>query len=63
MTACVTGRPDLLLSIVLQLLQHHGRDFLGRVVLAVDVDDRAAVLALLHLVADGFALLCLAFRR
>ncbi len=50
---------QLLLGVVLQLLQDHGRDLLRRVVLAVDVDDRAAVLALLQLVADGLAL----FRR
>ena len=50
---------QLLLGVVLQLLQYHGGDFLRRVVLAVDVDHRAAVLALLQLVADGLAL----FRR
>ena len=54
------GRADLLLSVVLQLLQDHCGDFLGRVVLTVDVDDGAAVLACLHLVAD-LRLLCLGF--
>ena len=46
------GRADLLLGVVLQLLQDHGGDFLGRVVLAVDVDNGTTVLACLHLVAD-----------
>ena len=36
---------ELLFRVVLHLLQNHGRDFLGRVLLAVDVDDRTAVLA------------------
>ena len=53
-------RANLLLSVVLQLLQDHCGDFLGRVVLAVDIDDSAAVLTSLHLVAD-LRLLCLGF--
>ena len=47
---------ELLLGVGLHLLQHHRRDLLGGVVLAVDVDDRAAVLALADVVADGLAL-------
>ena len=45
------GAADLLLRVGLQLLEHHCRDFLGGVGLALDVDDRAAVLACLDLVA------------
>ena len=50
------GLAHLLLRIGLQLLKHHGGNLLGGVVLAVDIDDRAAVLALLDLVADGLLL-------
>ena len=50
------GLAHLLLRIGLQLLKHHGGNLLGGVILAVDVDDRAAVLALLNLVADGLLL-------
>ena len=45
------GAADLLLRVGLQLLEHHCRDFLGSVGLALDVDDRTAVLARLDLVA------------
>ena len=45
------GAADLLFRVGLQLLEHHCRDFLGSVGLSLDVDDRAAVLARLDLVA------------
>ena len=45
------GAADLLFRVGLQLLEHHCRDFLGGVGLALDVDDRASVLACLDLVA------------
>ena len=54
------GLVDLLakifLSVSLELLQDHGRDLLGGVVLAVDVDIGTSVLARLHVVGDGLAL-------
>ena len=45
------GAANLLFRVGLQLLEHHCRDFLGSVSLALDVDDRAAILARLDLVA------------
>ena len=45
------GAADLLFGIGLQLLENHCRDFLGGVILALDVNDRTAVLAGLDLVA------------
>ena len=51
------GAADLLLRVGLQLLEHHRGNFLGRIGLAVDVDDRTAVLAAHHLVRDGLLLL------
>ena len=50
------GLANLLLGVVLQLLQHDRGNFLGHVVLAVDVDDRAAVLARLHAIGNGLLL-------
>ena len=47
---------ELLFRIVLQLLENHGRNLFGGVILALDVDDGAAVLSLLDFVADGFLL-------
>ena len=46
------GAADLLLRVGLQLLENHCGNFLGSVGLALDVDDRAAVLASFNLVAD-----------
>ena len=45
-----------LLGVSLQLLQNHGRNFLGSVFLAIDVDDGTAILALHDIVGDGLAL-------
>ena len=50
------GLAEVLLGVGLELLQDHRRDLLGRVVLALDVDLDAAVLALRDLVGDGLAL-------
>ena len=51
------GLAHLLLRVGLQLLKHHGGNLLGGVVLTVDIDDGAAVLALLNLVGNGLLLL------
>ena len=50
------GLAQLLFSVVLHLLQDHCRDLLGSVVLAVDLDDGTAVLALLDVVRNGLLL-------